>query len=159
MAKNAEFPKKWMYGMAMMLKKGLHLNQIHNLDRSFEDMMLGLESWIPMYMTGQISPYYLKDIQNNVFLHLLKVSGTAALTGEAISGSHSDGKYYLTKNKDEVAYYRKRVESLLNKAHPLMNIYRKENAGDFNAFLLSDCETEGKKRNILSVPPLFTLDK
>lgn len=159
MAKNAEFPKKWMYGMAMMLKKGLHLNQIHNLDRSFEDMMLGLESWIPMYMTGQISPYYLKDIQNNVFLHLLKVSGTAALTEEAISGSHSDGKYYLTKNKDEVAYYRKRVESLLNKAHPLMNIYRKENAGDFNAFLLSDCETEGKKRNILSVPPLFTLDK
>lgn len=112
-----------------------------------------------MYMTGQISPYYLKDIQNNVFLHLLKVSGTAALTGEAISGSHSDGKYYLTKNKDEVAYYRKRVEALLNKAHPLMNIYRKENAGDFNAFLLSDCETEGKRRNILSVPPLFTLYK
>ena len=61
--------------MAMMLKKGLHLNQIHNLDRSFEDMMLGLESWIPMYMTGQITPYYLKNIQNNVFLHFLKVSG------------------------------------------------------------------------------------
>ncbi|MGN1466738.1 MAG: helix-turn-helix domain-containing protein [Ruminococcus sp.] len=159
MAKDSEFPKKWMYGMAMMLKKGLHLNQIHNLDRSFEDMMLGLESWIPMYMTGQISPYYLKDVQNNVFLHLLKVSGTAALTGEAISGSHSDGKYYLTKNKDEVAYYRKRAEALLNKAHPLMNIYRNENAGDFNAFLLSDCETEGKRRNVLSVPPLFTLDK
>ena len=30
--------------MAMMLKKGLHLNQIHNLDRSFEEMMLGIES-------------------------------------------------------------------------------------------------------------------
>ena len=73
MAKDAEFPKKWMFGMAMMLKKGLHLNQIHNLDRSFEDMMLGLESWIPMYMTGQISPYYLKNVQNNVFLHFLKV--------------------------------------------------------------------------------------
>ena len=46
MAKDPEFPKKWMFGMAMMLKKGLHLHQIHNLDRSFEDMMLGLESWI-----------------------------------------------------------------------------------------------------------------
>ncbi|MGN0115844.1 MAG: hypothetical protein ACI396_11000, partial [Acutalibacteraceae bacterium] len=44
MSKDPEFPKKWMFGMAMMLKKGLHLNQIHNLDRSFEDMMLGLES-------------------------------------------------------------------------------------------------------------------
>ena len=58
MAKDTEFAKKWMFGMAMMLKKGLHLNQIHDLNRTFEDMMLGLESWIPMYMTGQISPYY-----------------------------------------------------------------------------------------------------
>ena len=47
MAKDPEFPKKWMFGMAMMLKKGLHLNQIHDLNRSFEDMMLGLESWSP----------------------------------------------------------------------------------------------------------------
>ena len=80
MAKDPEFPKKWMFGMAMLLKKGLHLHQIHNIDRSFEDMMLGLESWIPMYMTGQISPYYLKDTQDNAFLHLLKVSGSVALT-------------------------------------------------------------------------------
>lgn len=29
MAKDPEFPKKWMFGMAMLLKKGLHLNQIH----------------------------------------------------------------------------------------------------------------------------------
>ncbi len=63
MAKDPEFPKKWMMGMAMMLKKGLHIRQIHNLDRSFEEMMLGLESWIPMYMTGQISPYYLPKVQ------------------------------------------------------------------------------------------------
>lgn len=159
MAKDTEFPKKWMFGMAMMLKKGLHLKQIHNLDRSFEDMMLGLESWIPMYMTGQVSPYYLKNVQNNVFLHLLKVSGTAALSGEAISDHHSQGKYYLTKNKDEVAYYKKRAEALLHNAHPLMNIYRKENIGDLKAFLLSDSNIEGKRRSILSSPPLYTIDR
>ena len=124
MAKDPEFPKKWMFGMAMMLKKGLHLNQIHNLDRSFEDMMLGLESWIPMYMTGQISPYYLKGSPGNIFSHFLKVSGTAALSGEAICGYHSEGRYYLTKNKEEVAHYRKRADRLLSKASPLMKIYR-----------------------------------
>ena len=159
MAKDPEFPKKWMFGMAMLLKKGLHLNQIHNLDRSIEDMMLGLESWIPMYMTGQISPYYLKNVQNNVFLHLLKVSGTAALSGEAIVGCHSDGKYYLTKNKDEVAYYRKRAEQLLNNAYPLMDIYREENVGEFNAFLLSDSHTHGKRRSILSSLPVYTMEE
>ena len=50
-----DFPK-WMFGMAALLKKGLHLHIIHNLDRSFSEMMLGLRDHIPMYMTGQISP-------------------------------------------------------------------------------------------------------
>lgn len=159
MAKDPEFPKKWMFGMAIMLKKGLHLHQIHNLDRSFEEMMLGLESWIPMYMTGQISPYYLKAGQDQVFLHFLKVSGSVALTGEAIRGYHSEGKYYLARSKDEVAYYRKRAGELLNCASPLMEIYREENAGVFEVFLRSDAETVGERRNILSAPSIWILDR
>lgn len=156
MAKDEEFPKKWMFGMAMMLKKGLHLNQIHNIDRSFEDMMLGLESWIPMYMTGQISPYYLKNAQDNVFSHFLKVSGSVALTGEAICGYHSEGRYYLTKNKEEVAYYQKRAEHLLSKASPLMEIYRQDRKRDYNAFLQTDVKTEGHRHFILSSLSLYT---
>lgn len=159
MSKDPEFPKKWMFGMAIMLKKGLHLNQIHNIDRPFNEMMLGLESWIPMYMTGQVSPYYLKNPQNDVFLHFLKVSGTAALSGEAIAGCHCDGKYYFTNNKNEVAYYKKRANELLDHALPLMEIYRAENAEQYNAFLLADSHTSGKRRNILSAPPLYTMDK
>lgn len=157
MAKDPEFPKKWMFGMAMMLKKGLHLHQIHNLDRSFDEMMLGLESWIPMYMTGQISPYYFKNAPNDVFLHFLKVSGIAALSGEAVAGYHADGKYYLTKVKREVEYYRKRAEEMLKNAYPLMEIYRSERKNDLNAFLLADTKTAGKRRSILSSLPLYTI--
>ncbi|WP_417136378.1 hypothetical protein [Ruminococcus bromii] len=157
MAKDSEFPKKWMFGMAMMLKKGLHLHQIHNLDRSFDEMMLGLESWIPMYMTGQISPYYFKNAPNDVFLHFLKVSGIAALSGEAVAGYHADGKYYLTKVKREVEYYRKRAEEMLKNAYPLMEIYRSERKNELNAFLLADIKTAGKRRSILSSLPLYTI--
>ena len=60
MAQDVEFGKKWMYAIAIMLKKVLHLNIIHNVDRPFNEMMLGLESWLPIYMTGQVSPYFLK---------------------------------------------------------------------------------------------------
>ena len=159
MAKDPEFPKKWMFGMAMMLKKGLHLNQIHNLDRSFDEMMLGLESWIPMYMTGQISPYYFKNIQNNTFLHLLKVSGAAALSGEAISGYHADGRYYLTKSKREVEYYQKRADEMLKNASLLMDIYRSERENELNTFLTNDSAKKGKRRSILSTLPLYTMNE
>ena len=156
MAKDPDFPKKWMYGMALMLKKGLHLNNIHNIDRSFEEMMLGLESWIPMYMTGQISPYYLKKTQSGAFNHFLRVSGAAALSGEAIAGCHDRGRYYLSKTKDDIAYYKKRAEDLLKNAASLMEIYREDSARGLRAFLLADAESSGKRRNILSVPPLYT---
>ncbi len=158
MAKDPEFPKKWMYGMALMLKKGLQLYQIHNLDRSFDDMMLGLESWIPMYMTGQIAPYYLKGVQNNAFSHLLKVSGAAALAGEAIAGQHSAGRYTLTKQRDDIAYYTRRAEALLAQAQPLMEIYRAERAAALQAFLLADAQTPGPWAHICASLPLYTFE-
>lgn len=75
MAQDQEFAKKYMFGLAMVLKKGLHIHIIHDVERPMKDMMLGLENWIPLYMTGQISPYYLKGIQNKVYSHLHYTSG------------------------------------------------------------------------------------
>ena len=155
MAKDAEFPKKWMFGMAMLLKKGLKLQIVHNIDRSLPEMMLGLESFIPMYMTGQIEPYYFKTPQGGVFLHFLRVSGTAALSGEAVAGHHAEGRYYLTNNRAEVAYYRRRADALLENARPLMDIYREDKAARLNAFLLADSRTAGRRRSLLSAPPLY----
>ena len=116
MAKDVEFGKKWMFAIAMSLKKGLHLNIIHNIDRPFNEMMLGLESWIPIYMTGQVSPYYLKEVKNSVYHHLNYVSNVCALSGECIKGSHDKGKYYLTTNNNEVNYYKQKCDLLLKKA-------------------------------------------
>ena len=158
MSKDPDFPKKWMFGMAMMLKKGLHLDMIHNIDRPFYEMMLGLESWIPMYMTGQISPYYLNSVQNSIFCHFLKVSGSVALWGEAIAGSHENGRYYLTKKKDEVSYYKRRAADMKAHARPLMKIYRADSAAQFRQFFMQNRSSENC-RGILGSLPLYTLDK
>ena len=158
MAQEPEFPKKWMFGMAMMLKKGLTLRIIHNIDRSMSEMMLGLESFIPMYMTGQIEPYYFKTPQNGVFLHFMRSAGTVALTGEAVAGHHSEGRYDLTKVKSEVAYCRRRAEAMLENASPLMDIYREDGTARLNAFLLADSRTPGRRRHILYTPPLCTME-
>lgn len=159
MAKDPEFPHKWLLGMGMMLKKGLRINQIHHIDRSLDEMMLGLESWIPMYMTGLISPYYFKQDQGNIFLHHLWVSGSAALAGEAIAGFHSDGKYDFTQLEAEVEYYQKRAMQMLKNAHPLMDIYRSEREKEWNAFLETDAGTPGPRRSILSTLPLYTMSQ
>lgn len=156
MAADIGFSKKYMFGLAAMLKKGLHLNVVHNLNRPFNELMLGFECWIPLYMTGQISPYYLKGAHNQFFCHFLNVSGAAALSGECISGLHSKGRYYLTKNKEELSYYQERSAFILKKAHPLMDIYREDKAAELAAFMISDSHTGGNRRSILSVLPIYT---
>lgn len=157
MAEDLEFGKKWMFAIAMSLKKGLHLNIIHNLDRPFNEMMLGLESWIPIYMTGQISPYYLKEVKNSVYCHLNYVSGKCALTGECIKGHHAQGKYYLTSNSAELEYYRQKSEFLLKAANPLMEIYDEKSENKFKAFLFDDRKLICDRKRILNSLPLFTL--
>ena len=157
MAKDIDFGKKWMFAIAMCLKKGHHLNIIHNLDRPFNEMMLGLESWIPIYMTGQISPYYLSNLKNNVYNHLNYVSAAAALSGECINGFHNKGMYYLTTNKNEIEYYKEKSDLLLKKAKPLMEIYREDNIKEYHLFLKKDENIVCDRTRYISSLPLFTI--
>ncbi len=157
MAEDIEFGKKWMFAIAMCLKKGHHLNIIHNLDRPFNEMMLGLESWIPIYMTGQISPYYLKDLKNSIYNHLNYVSGVTALTGECIKGFHNKGIYYLTTNKKEINAYKEKANFMLKKAKPLMEIFRENNIKEYEIFLRKDENIFSDRKRLLSSLPLFTI--
>ena len=157
MAEDINFGKKWMFMIAMSLKKGLHLNIIHNLDRPFNEMMLGLESWIPIYMTGQVSPYYLKEVKNSVYNHLNYVSGACALEGECIKGFHNKGKYYLTTNNKEISYYKEKSNLLLKKANSLMDIYTIDNKNSYNIFLNNEYKTNSHRKRYLSSLPLFTM--
>ena len=157
MAKDIEFGKKWMFAIAVSLKKGLHLNIIHNLDRPFNEMMLGLISWIPIYMTGQVSPFYYKDQNNSIINTLTYTSSVCSLSGESIKGHHDKGKYYLATSKGEVKYYKEKSELMLKKATPLMEIYTTDNKNNFNVFLLKDKDVLGNRTRTLNSLPLFTI--
>ena len=86
------------------------------------------------------------------------MSGAATLSGEAIAGCHDRGRYYLSKTRDDISYYKNRAEDLLKNASPLMDIYREDSARGLRAFLLADAENTGKRRNILSVPPFYSAE-
>ena len=160
MSKDKSFAKKWMIGIAAMLRKGLTLNMIHKIDRPWDEMMLGLEAWIPMYMTGQINPYYMEEYPTSVFHQLLSISDACALQGEAVIGHHKDGKYYLTTKKSEVDYYRTRALHMLEAAKPLMDIYNSSRSKEFINTLKKLTSVTGKEYKIvMSTLPIYTMDE
>lgn len=157
LAEDMDFGKKWMFGIAMMIKKGLHLNVIHNLNRPMNELMLGFEAWIPIYMTGQVSPFHIPDYNSAVFHQINYCSGSAALMGECIDGYYNEGRYYVTNNKNEIAYFRKKTDALLKNAKPLMDIYNIENHDKFKSFIKKANTISGNRRIISSSLPDFTI--
>ena len=157
MAEVDGFVKKYMFGLAMVLKKGLHIHMVHNLNRPFRELLMGLQGWIPLYMTGQVHPYYLKNYKPSVFLHLNYLSGSAALDGQCISGHHDSGRYHLTRIKKELAYYQTRTKDLMSKASPLMDIYKSNLRQEFQEFMALNSHVSGQRHRILSAPPIAAI--
>lgn len=101
-------------------------------------------------MTGKVTSFYLNDSSNRIYCHTDYVSDTAALYGECIRGYHNEGKYYLTQNETDLAYYKKRMQRLFSKAKPLMKTYRTADKDAFFCFEDSEALSGGTRFNILS---------
>ena len=101
-------------------------------------MMLGLESWIPLYMTGQITPWYLPGRQNSVYGHTLFCSGVAAADGRMHLWRFCPRSLSVFQAGSDLAYYRRRAEAILKKAQPLMDIYRGTSENVYGSFLAAE---------------------
>ena len=157
-SKDKEFSKKFTIGLALILKKGLKLNMIHNLERPFNELMLGLEGWIPLYMTGLINSYYLKDNSNTIYSHIECTSGTNALSGICPTGHINRSKILVTNKKNEVKYYQENNKLLLKKADKLINIYNIGKEKEYLQIINNNSNIKGNRINILTSLPLYTID-
>ena len=156
-SKDLKFTKKYMMYLAFILKKGIKLNVVHDLDRPFKELMLGLEGWIPLYMTGKINPYYFKNNSNFLYSVIECVSGNAILHGECVTGNIENCKLLISSKKDDIDYYRQNSKLLLKKANPLMSIYTKENSEEFKKIINSNLTLNKSRRNILLDLPCYTI--
>ena len=154
---DAAYMREWMRAVAMIIMKGADIRIIHDVDRPSGEMLLGLMSWIPLYMTGKVTSFYLTDTSNRIYCHTDYMSDTAALSGECIRGYHDEGKYCLTQNEADLVYYKKRAQRLFSKAKPLIKTFRAGNKADFYGFEDSEILSGGTRRSILSSLPTYTI--
>lgn len=143
--KDEEFKKKWILAVTMVLKKGLHLNMVHTIDRPLNEMLLGLENWIPIYMTGNISPYFFKEPPSNMFYESLYVSGSVCLSGNCFKNSDENSRFFLTTKTNELEFYKEKAQYMLSKAKPLMTIYKEKDKSKFDEFLNNEKKSNVKK--------------
>lgn len=154
-----EFPAQWIAALAVLLRTGHPIDNIHNVGRGLPEMMLGLEAWLPLYMTGMVRPYYLPSQPTGPFAHLVRSSQTAALEGQAVAGAYEHVGCQLFRDERTVAHFRQRANDLLATAKPLANVYTVHQAGELAAFLAHEAAQNGERMHIMSAPPLYTMSE
>ena len=154
-----EFPARWLAALAVLLRTGHPIDNIHNVGRGLPEMMLGLEAWLPLYMTGMVRPYYLPSQPTGPFAHLVRSSQTAALEGQAVAGAYEHVGCQLFRDEGTVAHFRQSANDLLATAKPLANVYTVQQAGELAAFLMHEAAQSGERMHVMSAPPLYTMSE
>lgn len=151
------FMRRWVSGVALLLKRGVHLDMIHCLDRPLGELIAGLEAWVPFYMTGQISGHYLPQVAGQPFHHLLMASKAAVLTGSCVRGRHEFAKARLVRRKKDVAQEGESAAAMLELAKPLVKAFDERHNRDFLTAIEEDLPRASELLILVTSPPVFVM--
>ena len=139
------------------LENGMLIRFIHADDGPTNELVTWLERWMPLYMSGQIEPYYIDGETANISRSSIMVSGNMVMTVDTVAGHFENGRIYLTSEKDEVAFYNNKIQNILQCARPVISIVRYDNREDRKSFMKSRSEEAGERLALLSTPPIYTI--
>ena len=154
---DVEFTKKFMTALAMILKKGVKIQYVLNLDSTPKEILFALEALLPLYMTGQVEVYYLPERHNDIFKHLIRVAGGVAMIGAGISGDTKGYCFRTTTSKGFVNGIRQTANSILANATPLMEMFTDYNQPEFVEFLKINTYQKRPRYNKLASLPMCTI--
>jgi len=121
-----------------ILARGCKVKVVHTVSRDISEMFAAIDFWLPLYLAGDIEPYYYPRYREHYFRRTLFIApGVASLASTALASlENSSANIYCTD--------RRMIESLtaefkeyLSMCRPLMRIF---SAGNLDG--LSDLLTE-----------------
>ena len=125
-----------LYRQAVMglVNRGCNITVVDDPGRPLRESILVLRLWMPIYMTGKATALYMDGLSGRLFCHVNFVCECCALASEAIRGLEGDGRYYITSLPEDLAYYQKKMDHLLDCAYSLFEIYREDDEEGMEKF-------------------------
>ncbi len=125
LAESVSFQRRWIAMLIRFLEQGGQITIIHTIDRSLDEMLLAVQRWMPLYMTGRIQSYYCPRVRDGICRRSLFVApGLAALVGCSILENTENMANLLTREPKAVAGYEEEFNNYLAICRPLIDIYR-----------------------------------
>ncbi len=120
-----EYKKVWSGLMHYCLRKKVRITIIHNIDRSVPEMLNAIGSWMPLYASGLIEPYYSSKRSGDVFSHTLFLApDTVCVEGCGIRSCEEYTTYRYVTDKAEMQSCMMSYKAFLNDSRRLLKASR-----------------------------------
>lgn len=120
----ARYTPKWLALMNECLRSGTKIRIIHNIERSTPDMLFAVRNWLPLYMTGQIEPYYRIDKSGSRFCHTVFMSDDACIDGFCAVGMERKCVYHYNTDSGYIGSVKDSFSKLSLNIKPLLRFER-----------------------------------
>lgn len=118
------FAKKWSSLFAQCLRQGARVSIVHSLSRDLDELIESIISWLPVYMTGRIAPYYCPKKRDGIFQRTLFLAVDAvAIESTALAhNSDVDMLNVFVTDREAVGALEREFDCYLELCRPLMDI-------------------------------------
>ncbi len=120
---SGDFNVKWAALMTACIKNGTSIKIIHHLERSANELINAINSWLPLYMSGLIEPYYNTKKSGERFSHTLFLDPErASIESFCVKGDEKYADFqYITDSallaKRAIAY-----DKMISTSRPLVRM-------------------------------------
>ncbi len=124
MADDPMFARQWAALMFRVLKEGNSIRIIHTIQRDLDEMLRAIGQWMPLYMTGNIEPYFYPKKRDGIFKRTLFIAPeTAAVVSSSVGESVFEAANLLFRDATAVSAYTAEFTQYLRLCRPLMRIF------------------------------------
>jgi len=154
MTEDRDFYNQWGVLLSEVIRLGNKIKIIHTIDRKTDELLVAIDRWMPLYMTGEIEPYYYPNYQDVIFKRtMFVVPGVAALTSSSLSEFTSSEQLYY-HDPQMLDALETEFESYLGHCRPLMRIFTNAHLNDFHS-ILDEFEKRLGDTYLISQSPSF----
>lgn len=158
MTSDMNFTKTWASLMLTVLAKGCKVKIIHNVERDFSELFSAIEKWLPLYMTGQIEPYYHKRGRDIRFYRTMFIASDLALINSTcVAGTEEHAEYIFNTESRQIKQLTEEFQYLLSSCNSLMQIFTPQTADQYLLRLAEFERQDVAAKALLPSPSICTI--
>ena len=110
---------EWNIYLSKVINSGIKIKIIHSLNRNFIELFTAVSIWFPLYLSGNIEPYYIPKLRDGINRRSLFVSNHDAVISNSVNEKTNKMLNIYIKDKKAIKALKEEFNNYLALATPL----------------------------------------